>query len=98
MAYRIKWEALVDRNVRKQLASSMATKFRQLPEVYENIKTKWLLFRTAMILSTGESCGRKSGIEWRWIVRKEHLGGTKMLKKLSEQKKEGYAKGLKRKC
>ena len=29
----------------------------------------------------------KSNLEWRQVVRKKHLGGTKILKKLSEQRK-----------
>ena len=38
VAYRIKWEALADRDVKKQFASSMETKFQQLPEISEDIK------------------------------------------------------------
>jgi len=30
--YRIKWEALKDKEVRKKFASSMTTKFRKLPD------------------------------------------------------------------
>ena len=55
VANRIKWEVLADRDVRKQLASSMATKFRQRPKVSEDTEVKWLLFRTAMISSPIES-------------------------------------------
>ena len=40
VTYRIKWEALADRDVRKQFASSMETKFRQLSEVFKNIEMK----------------------------------------------------------
>ena len=29
----------------------------------------------------------ENSLEWRRVVRKEHLGGTNMLKNLSEQKK-----------
>ena len=59
VAYRIKWEALADRDVRKQFAFSMAAKFQQFPETSEGIKMEWSLFRTAMISSAVESCGRK---------------------------------------
>ena len=45
---------------------------------------EWLLFRTAMISSAVESCRRK---QLRMVVRKEHLSGTKMLQKLTEQRK-----------
>ena len=84
VAYRIKWEALEDRDVRKQFASSMETKFQQLPEVSEDIKIEWsLLFQTAMIPSAVESCGRK---QRRMAAdnEKKHFDGTKMYKKLSE--------------
>ena len=37
----------------------MATKFRQLPEVFEDIEMEWSLFRTAMISSAVENCGSK---------------------------------------
>ena len=32
VTYRIKWEALVDKEVRKQFTSSISSKFRQLPD------------------------------------------------------------------
>ena len=57
--YRIIWEALEDKEVRKQFASSISSKFKQLPEVSEDIEKEWLLFRSAIISSASESCGRK---------------------------------------
>ena len=86
VTYRIKWEALEDKEVRKQFASSISSKFRQLPNQSEDIEKEWLLFRSAIISSAAESCGR-NGLEWRAIVRKEHFDGTKRLKKLIEQRK-----------
>ena len=59
MTYRIKWEALEDKEVRKQFASSISSKFRKLPDVSEDIEKEWLLFRSAIISSAAESCGRK---------------------------------------
>ena len=59
VAYRIKWKALADRNVKKQLASSMAAKFQQLSEISDEIEMEWSLFQTLMILSAVESCGWK---------------------------------------
>ena len=59
VTYRIKWEALEDKEVRKQFASSISSKFRHLPDVSENIEKEWLLFRSAFISSAAESCGRK---------------------------------------
>ena len=51
VTYRIKWEALEDKEVRKQFASSISSKFRQLPDVSEDIEKEWLLFRSAIISS-----------------------------------------------
>ena len=59
MTYRIKWEALEDKEVRKQFASSISSKFRQLPDVSEDIEREWLLFRAAIISSAAASCGRE---------------------------------------
>ena len=59
MTYRIKWEALQDKEIRKQFAFSILSKFRQLPDVSEDIEKEWLLFRSAIISSAAESCGRK---------------------------------------
>ena len=59
VTYWIKWEALVDKEVRKQFASSISSKFRQLFNVFEDIKNEWLLFKSAIISSAAESCGRK---------------------------------------
>ena len=58
MTYRIKWEALEDKEVRKQFASNITSKFKQLYHVSEDIEKKWLLFRSATTLAA-ESCGRK---------------------------------------
>ena len=77
MSYRIKWDALENTEVRKQFATSTSCKFRQLPDAFEDIEREWLLFRSAIILSAAEICERKC-LEWRAIVRKEHLGGTKI--------------------
>ena len=55
LAYRIKWEALANIHVRKQFASSMATKFQQLTEISEDIEMEWLLFQTAIISLAVES-------------------------------------------
>ena len=55
VAYRIKWEALADRDMRKQFASNMAAKFQQLLEVSEDIEMECLLFRTAIISTAVES-------------------------------------------
>ena len=59
VTYRIKWEALEDKKVRKQFASSISSKFRQLSDVSEDVKREWLLFRSAIISSAAESCGQK---------------------------------------
>ena len=43
-ACRIKWEDLADKDVRKQCASSMSTKIRQLQEVSDDIEMEGSLF------------------------------------------------------
>ena len=73
VAYRIKWETLADRDVRKQFASSMVAKFQQLLEVSEDIQMEWSLFRTVMISLAVENCGRKrlrmaAGSEKKYLV------------------------------
>ena len=59
MTYQIKWEVLEDKEVRKQFAPSISSKFRQLPNVSKDIKKEWLLFRSSIISSASESCGQK---------------------------------------
>ena len=59
VTYRIKWEALEDQEVTKQFASSISSKFRQLPDASEDIEKEWLLFKSAIISSAAESCGQK---------------------------------------
>ena len=59
VTYRIKWEALEDKEVRKLFATSISSKFRQLFDVSEDIEKEWLLFRSAIISSAVESCGQK---------------------------------------
>ena len=59
VTYRIKWEALEDKEVRKQFVSTISSKFRQLPDVSEDIEKEWLLFTSTIILSAAESCERK---------------------------------------
>ena len=56
MTYRTKWEALENKEVKKQFASSVSSKFRQLPDVSEDIEKEWLLFRSTIISSAAESC------------------------------------------
>ena len=57
--HRIKWDALEDKEVRNQFASSISSKFRQLPDVTEDIEKEWLLFSSGIISSAAESWGQK---------------------------------------
>ena len=59
VTYRIKWEALEDKEVRKQFASSISSKFRQLLDASEDTEKEWLLFRSPIISSAAENCWRK---------------------------------------
>jgi len=52
----ITWEALQDKQVKKQFASSMSAKFRKLLDESENIEKEWSLFRSAIIASSVECC------------------------------------------
>ena len=54
----VQTEGLEDKEVRKQFASSISSKFRQLPDVSKDIEKEWLLFRSAIISSDAESRGR----------------------------------------
>ena len=47
------------RSKKTVFASSISSKFRQLPDVSEDIEKEWLLFRSAIISSAAESCRRK---------------------------------------
>ena len=88
---RMKWEALDDKEVRKQCASSISSKLRQLPDASENIEKEWLLFRSAIISSAPESCGRKR-LRVASESKKRTLGLIKRLKSYSS--KEGARKAL----
>jgi len=57
--YRIKWQALEDKEVKKQFATSMTAKFRQIPDESEDIEKEWSLFRSAIIASAVISCRQK---------------------------------------
>ena len=93
VTYRIKWKALEDKEVRKQFAS----KFRQLPSLCHLSSDNFLMHhRTSRrngCCSDQQSFHQllkvvgENGVEWRAILRKEHLGGTKRLKKLFELRK-----------
>ena len=48
-----------DKEIRKQFASRISSKFRQLPDVSEDIEKEWLPFRSAIISSAAVSCGQK---------------------------------------
>ena len=86
VTYRIKWEALEDKEIRKQFA------FR-----YHLISDNFLMYlRTSRrngCCSDQRSFHQllkvvcENGFEWRAIERKEHLCGTKRLKKLFEKRK-----------
>ena len=89
VANKIKWEDLEDKDIKKPFASSMAAKFRQLTEISENIVMEWSLFQTASTSKLLKAVD-KIGLEWRRVVKKKHVGGTKMWKKLSEQRKMLY--------
>ena len=57
--YRIKWESLADKEVRTAFADNIASKFKELRTPTEDFETEWCLFRTAVISSATNCCGRK---------------------------------------
>ena len=65
---------------KEKFASSILFKFGQIPNASEDIEKEWLLFSLdqqsfhQLLKVVGEN-----GFEWRAIVRKKHLGGTKRL-------------------
>ena len=67
--YRIKRVSLADKEVRTAFVDNIASKFKELPTSTEDIETEWCLFRTAVITSATNCCGRK------------RVGGTKSSEK-----------------
>ena len=92
-AYRIKWESLDDKEVRTAFADNIASKFKELPTSTEDTETEWCLFRTAVITSATNCCGRKR-VGGTKSSEKRTLGGTKKLKKLFVRKKWPIRPGL----
>ena len=84
--YRIKWEAFEDKEIRKEFTSSISTKFRQLPDALRTSRRNGCCSDQQSFHQLLKVVG-ENGLEWRAIVRKEHLGGTKRLKTLFEQRK-----------
>ena len=60
---------MADKEVRTAFADNIASKFKELPTSTEDIETEWCLFRTAVITSATDCCGRK------------RVGGTKSSEK-----------------
>ena len=58
-SYPVQWESLADKEVRTAFADNIASKFKELPASTEDIKTEWCMFRTAVITSATNCCGRK---------------------------------------
>ena len=86
---------MADKEVQTAFADNIASKFKELPASTEYIETERCLFRTAVITSAANCCGRKlSVLEGRRVVRKELLGGTKKLKKLFVRKKWPIRPGM----
>ena len=59
VTYRIKWEALEDKEVRKQFASSISSKFRQLPSVSEESRRNGCCSDQQSFHQLLKSCGQK---------------------------------------
>ena len=86
---------MADKEVQTAFVNYIASKFKELPASTEYIETERCLFRTVVITSAANCCGRKlSVLEGRRVVRKELLGGTKKLKKLFVRKKWPIRPGM----
>ena len=79
--YRIKWEALEVKEVRKQFVSSISSKFRQLPDVPRTSRGNSCCSDQQSFHQLLKVVG-KNGLDWRAVVKKEHFCETKRLKKL----------------
>ena len=60
--YRIKCELLADKKVR-HTSSKVGFLFRELPDYTEDVETKQVFFKSAVITSAAVSCGCKREIE-----------------------------------
>ena len=56
-------EGFGGQRIRKQFASSISHNFRELPDIFEDIEKKWLLFRSAIVSTAAKSCVRKRLVE-----------------------------------
>ena len=50
---------MADKEVQTTFADNIGSKFKELPTCTEDIETEWCLFRTAVITSSANCCGRK---------------------------------------
>jgi len=58
-SYRIKWEALADKDVRKTFAGSVSALFRELPECTVDAKVECQLIKVALLLGYVDRNNRK---------------------------------------
>ena len=54
-----KWEALVDKDVRKNFADSVSSLFRELPQCTATDIEEWPLFKAGVASSAARVCGQK---------------------------------------
>ena len=88
--YRIKWESLADKEVRTAFADNIASKFKELPTSTEDIETEWCLFRTAVITSATNCCGRKRDGGTKSSEKKKTLWWNQEVKEAICAKKVAY--------
>ena len=94
VTYQIKWEALEDKKVTKKLGSSTSYKFRQLPDASEDIVKEWLMFRSAIISSAAENCGRKRLLRMARDSEKRTTWGNQKVKEAIRAKKDALKTSL----
>ena len=84
---------MADKELQTAFADYIASKFKKLPASTEDIETEWCLFRTAVITSATNCCGRKR-VGGTKSSKKKLFGGTKKLMKLFVRKKWPIRPGL----
>ena len=80
---------MADKEVRTAFANNIASKFKELPTSTEDIKTEWCLFRTAVITSATNCCGRKR-VEGTKNREKRTLWWNQEVKEAIRAKKVAY--------
>lgn len=90
--FRIRWEALADKETSQKFVSIIEERHSQLPEIEADIESEWNLFKTALIDAATITCGLKRiGIQ---PGQKKTAWWTKEIPKVVREKKIAYQKWI----